>query len=307
MIVLPTLEEIKSCQEFLKSNGITSETIKIERDIYAKNDGALPMNSYKIRGVSNFFRKNKSANRFEVLSAGNLALAVASECQKRRIGLKAIVPSGISEIKKSRLVSMGVDVCEIEFEKIWDLVLKDPLCFGPELIHPFHPELLCGYSTVLLDILDQTPDVKAVAIPYGLGGLTVSIAHAASLMMPALKIYPVEIYNFSPLARAKKNKKPSIGPKLQSFIEALGTPHVIPSIFEVISEKVEVPVQVDEAEVKSEIRRLYSDLGVRVEGAAGAALAAARKIQLDTSLGGPVVAHLTGANISTTIFNEPLS
>ena len=300
MISLPSYGEISACYDSLKSAGITSRLIEVRGGLYVKVDGVLPMDSYKIRGVHHYFSKAENEHEhFEVLSAGNLALAVAHECQKRGAHLTALVPAGISEIKKTRLLALGVEVREIAFDEIWKLVLRNPKSFAPNMIHPLHPDLLCGYGTVVLESLEQLPRLRAMTVPYGLGGLAAATIQAASLHAPEIKIYPVEIEGFSPLERAIELGHPSPAAKLTSFIEALGTPEVIPSVYDFIKERVDQTVLVSETEVKSVIKELHRNFAIRAEGAAAAALAGALKIATSTQR--PVVAHLTGANITQTV------
>jgi threonine dehydratase len=91
---------------FTKDSPLSKLKLSEIGSVFLKEELRLTTNSYKIRGVTSFFRSIKDVPpSIEVLSAGNLAFATAYECQKRSIICTAIVPEGISEVKKKNLLS----------------------------------------------------------------------------------------------------------------------------------------------------------------------------------------------------------
>jgi threonine dehydratase len=132
-------------------------------------------------------------------------------------------------------------------------------------------------------------------VPYGLGGLALSLAHAIEVLNMNLQLVICEISGAAPFARALKAGVPVVGDKLKSFIEAMGTPAVIPDVFDYLKTRVAGVVEVTEQEVKNVILATFAENNLRLEGAAGASLAAARKLGKNNA---SVVAILTGSNIS---------
>jgi len=300
MELLRTSDILKTYEK-LKSLGVTSLLLEAA-PLYPKLECRLPTGSYKARGVASFFleESNRKISRLDVLSAGNLALALASQCKSHEISCRAIVPQGISEIKKKGLIELGAQVCEEPFERIWEMVESKTKRTAPGFLHPFNPHLLLGYSTTAAELLEQLPSCDAVVIPYGLGGLAFSVIQGLRALGSMIPVYLCEIQEHAPFHRAAKSGAPSTGPRLKSFIEAMGTPVVIQEVFDSIKNDVKAVVEVNEAEVKAALLHLHHKHGIRVEGAAAATYAAALKVR---EMGHKhVVPLMTGSNISNSVF-----
>lgn len=248
-----------------------------------KAECLLPTGSYKIRGVRAFFEGRQPAE-LRVLSAGNLALAAAHECRLRSVACRTLVPQGVSPLKKSKLELLGAEVEELPYDHIWRLVQEPPQ--DESFLHPFHPDLLRGYA----GIAEELPDA-ALVVPFGLGGLAMALARSQ------LRIVLCEIEGHAPFERALQAGRPVEGPRLQSFIEALGTPCVLPEVFNRLKDRVEGSIVVSQGETEEALRYLHQRHQLRVEGAAAAALAAARKRPGSVAL-------LTGGNISQEAFDR---
>jgi len=271
--------------------------------LFLKEELRLTTNSYKIRGVTAFFQAvGTLPPSIEVLSAGNLALATAHECQKRGVACTAIVPAGISEIKKKNLLRLGAKLIERPFEEIWNLVFRNDLRDRDDFLHPLNAKLIDGYGHISREIHTQLSDCGGLVIPYGLGGLALGIVRALKSLGSSIPVFICEIENYAPLSRALSSGKSVSGPKLYSFIEAMGTPEVIPDVFAEIADSLEGILTVTENEVCAAIRMLYAKQNIRAEGAAGAAFAAVQKLANQGKQN--LVAVLTGGNISDDVFSE---
>src|SRR5689334_3666619 len=103
-----THQEMRIVNEAISRVGIQSGMDRLD-DVLLKMECRLPNGSYKIRGVRSYFldEMNRKQRELAVLSAGNLALAVASECQGYGIQCRAVVPSGISDAKRKGLIAFG--------------------------------------------------------------------------------------------------------------------------------------------------------------------------------------------------------
>lgn len=303
----PINERVISAFARFKKENLSSKIVNTKnKNLFLKVENTLPGGSYKIRGVREYFDQVESSIKaIKVLSAGNLALATAIESSKSTRACQAIVPTGISEIKKHGLQRYGAEVMEIPFSELWDLVNKSPDELGTEYLHPLNPHLVCGYATMALEIREQLPKHSALVVPYGLGGLALSLAYGCAITGVSTKLYIVEIVGHSPLKTSLDAGQPMISPKLQSFIEALGAPAVLPPVFESLRPYSPEVVLVSEEETKEGIRELYNDYGLRVEGAAGASFVAAKKISSQKSE--QIVAILSGGNISDDIFYQIIS
>jgi threonine dehydratase len=271
--------------------------------IFLKEELRLTTNSYKIRGVTSFFRSSKNLPQsIEVLSAGNLALATAYECHKRGIDCTAIVPAGISELKKKNLLRLRARIEERPFDDIWNLVFRSDIRERDDFLHPLNPKIVSGYGDIYREIYEQLPDSDGLVIPYGVGGLALGIIRVLKAISGQIPVFVCEISGHDPLNRVLTSGDFVSGPKLRSFIEAMGTPEVIPDVFDEISEHIEGVITVTENEVTEGMRELFAKRGIRAEGAAGAAFASALKLEAQGKRN--IVAVLTGGNICDDIFSE---
>ncbi len=302
MIALPDISEIKQAAKLLQAKGMQSALLPAHDRLFLKTDCKLAGGSYKMRGVE-YFANQMTANSVQVLSAGNLALAAALRLSQNDIHCEAVVPEGISQIKRDKLTAAGASITAKPFSEIWDLVLDHELRQSKQFLHPFNKYLLAGYASIILELHHQGFKHGSLVVPYGLGGLAVALAHAIDATKSHIKLYLCEIASAAPFTRALQANHPVTGDKLQSFIEAMGTPVVIADVFTYLQPRIAGVIQVTEEDVKHEIHAAYHQYQLRLEGAAGASLAAAKKLHIDR----PVIALMTGENISDSIFREIIS
>lgn len=293
---LPSLSEIQLAFSKLQTRKIASAFSATEnRNLFLKCDNTLTAGSYKIRGVENFANQLQGVNTVSVLSAGNLALAAAMRLRDDHIRCEAVVPEGISQIKKDKLIQSGAAIKSMPFPEIWEHVLDHSLRQSSTFLHPFNLHLLAGYATIIIELHQDGFTDGALVIPYGLGGLATALARAIELTQSRIKLYLCEIDTAAPFTRALQAGKPVFGPKLQSFIEAMGTPEVIADVFEYLRTRIHGVITVTEDEARNEVHTAAQQYQHRVEGAAAACLAAARKL----SDGIRTTALLTGSNIGS--------
>lgn len=288
---------------FAGNSPLTKFSVSENDFIFLKEELRLTTHSYKIRGVTSFFRLSRNLpSSIEVLSAGNLALAAAHECRTLGIVCKAIVPVGISEMKMENLLQLGATIEERAFDDIWSLVLRSDMRERDDFLHPLNPKLAIGYGDISHEIQEQLPNCDALVIPYGLGGLALGMIRKLKSLRSPIPVFICEIEGHDPLNGAFKSGKSIRGPRLHSFIEAMGAPEVVPDIFAEISVHVKGVLTVSEDEVREGIRTLFISQAIRAEGAAGAVFAAALKLK-ERGKKNPV-AVLTGGNISDDVFKK---
>lgn len=199
----------------------------------------------------------------------------------------------------------GSDIEEFPYEEVWKLVNQSPQSLNAEYLHPLNPLLLIGYATLIVELQQQIQSCNAIVVPYGLGGLTFALAHGCKVLGFSPRIYVVEIEGHAPFHSSLRAGRPQVSAKLRSFIEAMGTPSVLPEVFEQLKSFQLAAISVTEMEVRSAIRDLYHAQSMRIEGVAGAVYAAARRL---AELGEQrVAAVLTGGNISDSIFQSIVS
>ncbi|HTM64366.1 MAG TPA: PLP-dependent lyase/thiolase [Gammaproteobacteria bacterium] len=292
---LPSLPDIQHAFTILRLRNISSAFAAADNcNLFLKCDNTLPACSYKIRGVEYFANQLKSVETVSVLSAGNLALAAAMRLREDHVNCEAVVPEGISQIKADKLTEAGAIIKSMPFTEIWRLVQDHSLRQSNTFLHPLNYHLLAGYASVIIELHQDGFMDGALVIPYGLGGLATAVARAIELTHSNIKLYLCEIDTASPFTRALQAGKPVFGPRLQSFIEAMGTPEVITDVFEYLRPRIAGVITVTVDEAKIEVHRAQQQYQLRIEGAAAASLAAARKLAKNIR----TTALLTGSNIS---------
>ena len=277
-------------------------------NVFMKPENLQIFGSYKIRGVASAV---SSANRqklnagIETISAGNMAQAVAFAANILRLRCRIYIPESAPEIKKIAVRKLGVEVIERSFAEIWNMV-KD-YSKGPHeglLIHPVFTEaLLDGYGNIADEIVDDMPGVDAVVIPFGVGGLTLGVARKLRQLKPDVKIYVCEPAGAAPVFSAFESGRSVQIERKASFVDAIGTPEILPQIFHEVRDLVCESIRVSEEDAKLAIREVFLNHKMICEGAAGVSLAAALMIS-KRNLNKKIVCILSGGNISAKTLSE---
>lgn len=273
--------------------------VNSENTIFLKPENLQPFGSYKIRGVVSAI-KVVSSERLKhglyAASAGNMAQAVAFAAGLLKIPCLIYVPSSAPEIKKAAIRNLGSELIELPFQEIWDMVRQPPRVDGL-FFHPVLTEgLQSGYENIGYEIMEDLPSVDAVMIPFGVGGLSLGLAKALKKRKPDIKIYCCEPETAAPLAASLKNGYASRVERKPSFVDAIGTPEVLPFVFDELSGLVEKSVVVSIEETEKALKHLAQKNKLICEGAAGVAYVAAKQIQ-QSGEANRIVAILSGGNI----------
>jgi len=181
-----------------KTDVIYAPKLKPGSDIYLKTENLQITGSFKVRGayykMSQLSPEDK-AKGVIACSAGNHAQGVALAAQKN--GIKAVIclPDGAPISKVEATKSYGAEVCLVEgvYDDAYNkaLSLRDEK--GYTFIHPFDdPDVIAGQGTIALELEDQIPDMDAVIVPIGGGGLISGIAYTLKSLNPDIKIYGVQ-------------------------------------------------------------------------------------------------------------------
>ena len=97
------------------------------------------------------------------------------------------------------------------------------------------PAVMAGNGTIGLEILEKLPEVDAVIIPYGGGGLSSGIASAIRALKPATRLYAVEVETAAPLAASLQAGRPVEVDYTPSFVDGIGGKSVLPGMWELVS------------------------------------------------------------------------
>jgi threonine dehydratase len=165
------------------------------------------------------------------------------------------------------------------------------------LIHPFADEaVMAGNGTIDLEILEDAPDVAAVLVPYGGGGLSRGIASALRASGSRARVYGCEVATGAPLAASLAAGRPMETEYAVSLVTGTGAPFVFPEMWPLASELLDGALVATLAEVARAIKLVALSNHVVAEGAAAVPVAAALAGKAG---GGKVVCVVTGGNIGS--------
>jgi threonine dehydratase len=311
--VIP-LAEIEAAGERLAGNVVRTPLVRLEledapAEIYLKLENLQPIGAFKLRGAGNALLL-ASPEELErgvwTASAGNMAQGVA--WWARRLGARCtcVVPDTAPETKLAAIRRLGSEVVAVPFDVWWE-VFRTHEYEGLEgrFVHAFSdPAVMAGNGTIGLEIVEDLPDVDAVVVPYGGGGLACGIASALRELAPASKAFAAEVATGAPLAASLEAGRPTRVDYEPSFVDGIGSPEVFPEMFELTRELVDGALVASVDEIANCVRLLAERARVVAEGAGAAALAAALAGGVG---GGKVVCVVSGGNIDASKLSEILA
>jgi threonine dehydratase len=291
-------EEIASARRRIAGAALRTPLVPM-RDgrTWLKLECLQPHGSYKIRGATNALRARIEAGEtpsaIVSASAGNFGQAIAAAA--RREGLPVVIhaPDYAARVKVEALERLGAEVREHGFDEWWRIMATRETGDGGSFIHPVcEREVIAGAATIGAEIVEDLPEVDAVLIAIGGGGLASGIAQAVRMKRPGCRIIGVETDTAMPLKAALAAGEPVTVPREPSFIDGIGSTRVLDAMWPLLQRLIDEVVVVSVAEVEAAIRRLAAEHHVIAEGAGAAAVAAAEKAGIERS-----VAIVSGGNI----------
>jgi threonine dehydratase len=279
------LEEIKAAKKRLAGLAIKSPLIRLNveeapGDIYLKLENLQPGGSFKIRGAVNAMGladKDQLAKGVYTASAGNMALSVAWYARRIGVHRTAVVPEHAPEAKCEAIRRFGGKIMKVPRDEWWQIIVDhqyDKL--DAYLVHPTSDRgVIAGNGTIGLEILEELPDVDAVIVPYGGGGLSSGIASAIKALKPEARVYASEVETAAPLAPSLTKGAPKEVPYAPSFVDGIGSQWVLKEMWPLVSRLLEDSIVVSLKEVAEAVRLLLTRHKVLAEGAGGTSVAAA--------------------------------
>jgi len=275
-------------------------------DLYLKLECLQPIGSFKIRGAANVMAQTpRELLQRGVLtaSAGNMAQGVAF-CA-RRLGIPAtiVAPDTVPATKVQAVERMGGRVIKAPFEQWWQTFeTRSYPGVQATFIHAFDdPHVMAGNATIALELLEDLPDLEAVVIPWGGGGLSSGIASVLRARAPKVRIYAAEIESGAPLAASLAAGEPRVVEYRPSFVDGIGSKSVFQSMFELARTLLDGSLVVTLTEAAAALKLVAERNRVIIEGAAACAVAAALSGRAGR---GKVVAIVSGGNIDPHKFAE---
>lgn len=288
---------------------ISAPNINPESHIYLKPENLQITGSFKVRGacfkISQLTEEEK-AKGVVACSAGNHAQGVALAATTHGIKSLICLPDNapISKIEATKWY--GADVCLVEgvYDDAYQKALKLRDEKGYTFVHPFDDEdVIAGQGTIGLELLEQLPDLDAVIVPIGGGGLISGVAFAIKHLNPNVKIYGVQASGAPSMLNSIEHNKIERMGFVRTIADGIAVKEPGEHTFEYCRKYVDEIVTVNDDEISTAILALIEQHKLIAEGAGAVAVAAAMFNKVPIK-GKKAICLVSGGNIDVTILSR---
>ncbi len=210
------------------------------------------------------------------ISAGNHAIAAAFAARAVGATAKIVMKEGANPFRVAECRRYGGEIVfEPDFRAAFQRVEEIRRDEGRTLVHPFEGLLTArGTGTLGLEFIEQAPDLEAVIVPVGGGGLAAGLATAIRLAKPECRIFGVEPFGADTMYRSFEAGSPQSIEKIDTIADSLGAPYALPISYALCRASLEEVVRIEDAEMVAAMRFLAAHARLAVEPAGAAATAA---------------------------------
>ena len=275
----------------------TGFDVRLKAELFQKTG------SYKIRGPLNrvvLMSEDEKARGVICSSAGNHAQGVALAA--KLAGIPAIVVMAENATRSKIDATRGYGAEVVLHGSIWDEANAKAMQLAEErgltYIHPFdHGDLIAGQGTLGLEIAEDWPEVEAVVVPIGGGGLISGVAMAVKSVLPHARVIGVESTGAPAMSRSIAAGERITLDEVTSVIDGLVVKTVGRLNFSIVQRFVDRIVTVPDEKIFEALVWTMSYCKVVPEGAAAAPIAALLQGGLDLDPGTKVACVLSGGNL----------
>jgi threonine dehydratase len=271
------------------------------KTIRLKLENLQPIGSFKIRPIGNAVLSKRRADLnagIYTTSSGNSAIGVAWMARRLGIRATAVVPANAPPAKLDKLRRLGARI-DMRANDVWWRAIEAGALEDQEGVYidaVRDPASLAGDATIGVEILAQWPDVEAILIPFGGGGLACGIGCAVRAINPGVKIIACELSSAHPLKSAFDAGAPTQTSHEAGFVSGVGFGSVLPEMWPLARSLIDEVITVSLEQVAQAIRLLAENNRIVAEGAGAISVAAALSAQYAQSR---VCAVISGGNIDT--------
>ena len=300
------IEDVRHARERIRGSIVRTPLVRLNVDdapaeIYLKLENLQPIGSFKLRGAGNAMAmasREGLAKGVYTASAGNMAQGVAWTARLLGIPCTVIVPEHAPQTKVAAIQRLSGEIIKVPFD-VWFQALLDRRYPGLDglFIHPVSdPGVIAGNGTIGLEILEDLPDVSAVVVPFGGGGLSCGIAFALRALKADTKIYACEVSTAAPFSASLAAGSPRPAEYRPSFVDGIGAKGMLPEMWPIASRLLDGSLVAPLDEVAATVRLLVERNRTVAEGAGATPVAAALSGRAG---GGKIVCVVSGGNIDS--------
>ena len=277
--------------------------------IYLKLDNLQRTGAFKERGALNKLLTLTREERDQgviAASAGNHAQGLAYHAGKRGIHAQICMPLTTPLIKVSATKAYGAEV--VLHGANYDEACEEAIRRGNQqhltFIHPFDDDaVIAGQGTLGLEMLQQHPEIEAVVVPIGGGGLIGGIACAIKETNPKVQVVGVQTSRLPSMKAAVSEGKPVTIPAAATIADGIAVRRAGDRTLPLVQKYVDQIVTVDEEEIANAILLLLEREKTMAEGAGAAAIAAMVNHKIEMS-GKKIAVLVCGGNIDVTLLSR---
>ena len=295
-----------------KTAVIPALKINPESEIYLKTENLQLTGSFKLRGayykISQLTDEEK-ARGVIACSAGNHAQGVALGATHNGIKSLICLPAGAPISKVEATKGYGAEVCLVPgvYDDAYAKAIELQKEYGYTFVHPFDdPKVIAGQGTIGLEILEQMPDVEAVIVPIGGGGLISGVAYAIKTLRPEIKVYGVQSSGAPSMARSLQEGRITHLNSVSTIADGIAVKEPGINTFEMVNKYVDEVITVSDDEIAAAILMLLETQKVVSEGAGAVSVAAAMFNKVPIK-GKKTVCLVSGGNIDVNTLNRVIN
>ena len=309
MMVPPTIDDIRAAAERIKGSVIrtpmlVSQTLSeiVGAEVWLKFENLQFTAAYKERGALNKLLQLTDEERARgviAASAGNHAQAVAYHAKRLGIPATIVMPEPTPTVKVTQTQGHGAtvilhgDMFDDAYANARELSLEK----GYTFVHPFDdPKIIAGAGTVGLELIEDAPDLDAIVVPIGGGGLMAGVSIAANAIKPGVEMIGVEAELYPSMKCAIEGCFMPLGG--DTLAEGIAVKHPGELTSRILKELANQVMLVSERDLERAVAMLVGIEKTVVEGAGAAGLAAILA-NPDHFKGKKVATILCGGNIDT--------
>lgn len=287
-------------------------TLSPDCQVYLKPENLQHTGSFKLRGayykISQLSDEEK-ARGVIACSAGNHAQGVALGAKHN--GIKAIIclPAGAPISKIEATKALGAEVCLVPgvYDDAYQKAIELRDEKGYTFVHPFDdPLVIAGQGTIGLEIIEEMPDVEAIVVPVGGGGLISGLAFAVKTLRPDIKVYGVQAEGAPSMELSVKKGEAIRLDSVSTIADGIAVKEPGVNTLAMCRKYVDEIVTVSDDEISAAILALIEKQKLVAEGAGATPVAAVMAGKLPVE-GKKVVCLVSGGNIDVTILNRVIA
>ncbi|MCL2036793.1 MAG: threonine ammonia-lyase [Oscillospiraceae bacterium] len=313
-----TLDRIYQAAHLLKdkirNTDIIPSAIGKPAHLFFKSENLQMTGSFKVRGA--YFKiamlgESERAKGVIACSAGNHAQGVALAAAQMNTSATIFIPSiaPLSKIEATKQLGANVRLVDGVYDDAHKAAVEFQEKSGGVFIHPFDDvDVIAGQGTIGLEILEQIPNLEAVVVPVGGGGLISGVAFVVKKLNPDCKVYGVQAAGAGSMQRSlSANERVNLG-GVSTFADGIAVKSPGETTFELCRKYVDEIVTVSDDEIATAILTLMEQQKLVAEGAGAVAVAAAMFGKLpEQSHNKKTCAIVSGGNIDVNILSRVIS